>query len=159
MILPCSRSFTAFTLAWGCFLLTAYDMATCPPPHSQLEYCGCDEEEVLEYPKLCNVLQAVLLLGHPPSSGLPSQAMRAPGEDESGCQLPHAPQSQVESSGKLSAFFTVLPIRRCLELWSVKYFLTGLSYASVSSVMGEEMPSGASSVLTPDAHPDYGTKS
>lgn len=108
-------------------------MDACPPPHSQLEYLGCEEGEMLEYPKLCNVLQAELL-GHPPSSGLPSQATSAPGEDESGCQLPHAPQPHVESSGKLSAFFTVLLIWCCLELWSIKYFLTGLSHAYVSLV-------------------------
>lgn len=55
-------------------------------------------------------------------------------------------------SGRLSAFLTALQIRGCLELWSIKDFLTGLSFASVSFVMYEDIPNGICSVLAPDTY-------
>lgn len=49
---------------------------------SQLGNLGCGEGVFMEYLKLYNIPQAGLLLGNPPSLGLPSQTTRAPGEDE-----------------------------------------------------------------------------
>lgn len=91
--------------------------------HPQLGSLGPDEGVFMACPPSCSVPQ-VGLLGSPPPSGPSLSDHQGPRRGEHS-QLPRAPPSQVEGSGKLLA----VPIRGCLEPWSVKCLSTGLSYA------------------------------